>query len=182
MKKRFFLIVLVIARAMTIHTENNTVQCDSKQMAHWLEGDTGYHIDAAFAQKGFGTEFALAGIKKKYGNSLIENRKIVSNNYNATIKDTIITLCGKGMKFVFYKHQQGAILTEAAVTSPLLLLQKGIKTGMSKKEVTKKFPSMAVAMIAADTWQIGNEERTQYFEWIFANSILKTIHYYNKGD
>ena len=144
--------------------------------------DTAYHIDANFVAKGFGYEPTISSMKKKYASKLKEEKKAVTNPYDSKIKDTIVTLSGQGMKFIFYKQIKNTTLTEASITSPAPILQKGIKIGLTKNQVMKKIPEMAMAMVVADLWQIGNEERTQYFELSFKNNILKTIKYFNPSD
>ena len=144
--------------------------------------DTAYHIDANFAAKGFGYDPTISSVKKKYASKLAEVKKAIINPYDSKIEDTIVSLSGQGMKFVFYKQIKNTTLTEASIASPVIVLQKGIKTGLTKNQVMKKFPEMAMAMVAVDLWQIGNEERTQYFELDFKNNVLKTIRYFNPVD
>ena len=147
-----------------------------------FQEDTAYHIDATFAAKGFGYAPSIAAVKKKYTGRLKGTNKAVANLYDNKIIDTIVMLSGQGVKFVFYKQGKKSTLTEASFTSTLVILQKGIKIGLTKNQVLKKFPEMPMAMAGVDLWQIGNEERTQYFELIFKNNMLKAIKYYNPLD
>ena len=147
-----------------------------------VQEDTAYHIDANFAAKGFGFDPSVQAFEKKYAGKLKETKAAVANAYDRKIMDTIITLSGQGMKFIFYKGESISSLTESTITSPLFVLQKGIKIGLTKNQVIKKFPEMAMAMVGADLWQIGNEERTQFFELSFKNNVVKTIRYFNPMD
>ena len=144
--------------------------------------DTAYHVDANFAERGFGYTPTISSIKKKYAGKLKESKEAIKNIHDKKLIDTIVILSGEGMKFVFYEQKQTSILTDATITSSLVVLQKGIKIGLTKNQVMKKFPEMAMAMVGADLWQIGNEERTQYFELLFKNNVLKTIKYFNPLD
>lgn len=171
--KRYFFIFFLIA-------VSHSGFCRPLLLHHFT--DTVYHIDPGFGQNGFVPGNELAAFKKKYAGKLKEIRKIVANDFNEEEKDTVITLYGKGMKFVFYKHKAGAALTEASFSNSVIVLKKGIKTGLTKQEVMKRLSALPAAIIAADVWQTGTEERAQYFEFIFSNNVLKKINYYNQGD
>lgn len=182
MQKTLTFSVSVLMILFSIEKNSSLGKHENLQITKYAMEDTAYHIDANFAAKGFGFDPTVLSLKKKYAGKLKETKAATANAYDHKIMDTIITLSGQGMKFVFYKGKNISSLTEATITSLLFILQKGIKIGLTKSQVMKKFPEMAMAMVGAGLWQIGNEERTQYFELNFKNNVVKTIKYFNPVD
>ncbi|MFB6344086.1 hypothetical protein ACE1ET_20375 [Saccharicrinis sp. FJH62] len=121
----------------------------------------------------FQIELDIKSINSLYEDFFSCTKVPVINKYDQTIVDTIYMYTNEKNLMEFYRSSSnGDFLMLFDITDSLIEINNGIKTGLSKIELARKFN---IKNIDNDTLDVGNLENTNVIRFYFKDSLLTRI-------
>ncbi|MDX5346078.1 MAG: hypothetical protein LPJ89_06960 [Hymenobacteraceae bacterium] len=121
---------------------------------------------------GLGPRSLPTDIHRKYGNGFREEIYYPKNKQQKQVLDVVVLMHRNDNKLRLHN----GILVAAELVNNEIDIQKGIRVGMSKASFSKKFTD-AFKDSVPDVVQVGNNSRTAYFTFSFADDTLSNIRY-----